>query len=59
MVTAMGAPAQLVIAPSLNAVIAINRHDSRRADPQHAPPGANFLRYVNEHFFDGTAFYRG
>lgn len=28
-------------------------------DPQHAPATvANFLRYVNEHFFDGTTFYR-
>jgi peptidyl-prolyl cis-trans isomerase A (cyclophilin A) len=28
-------------------------------DPQHAPATvANFLRYVNEHFFDGTSFYR-
>jgi peptidyl-prolyl cis-trans isomerase A (cyclophilin A) len=28
-------------------------------DPQRAPATvANFLRYVNEHFFDGTSFYR-
>jgi peptidyl-prolyl cis-trans isomerase A (cyclophilin A) len=28
-------------------------------DPEHAPATvANFLRYVNEHFYDGTAFYR-
>jgi peptidyl-prolyl cis-trans isomerase A (cyclophilin A) len=28
-------------------------------DPEHAPATvANFLRYVTEHFFDGTAFYR-
>ena len=28
-------------------------------DPLHAPATvANFLRYVTEHFFDGTAFYR-
>lgn len=28
-------------------------------DPEHAPATvANFLRYVNEHFFDGTSFYR-
>ena len=28
-------------------------------DPEHAPATvANFLRYVDEHFFDGTSFYR-
>lgn len=30
-----------------------------RLDPAHAPHTvANFLRYVDEHFFDGTSFYR-
>jgi len=30
-----------------------------RLDPDHAPRTvANFLRYVDEHFFDGTSFYR-
>ncbi len=30
-----------------------------RLDPGHAPATvANFLRYVDEHFFDGTSFYR-
>ena len=30
-----------------------------RLDPEHAPATvANFLRYVDEHFLDGTSFYR-
>ena len=63
MVTATGASAQSPAAPSPNTpVIAIETEVGTirvELDPQHAPATvANFLRYVNEHFFDGTAFYR-
>jgi peptidyl-prolyl cis-trans isomerase A (cyclophilin A) len=61
--TATGAPAQSPAVPSTNTpVIAIETEAGTirvELDPQHAPATvANFLRYVNEHFFDGTAFYR-
>ena len=59
----MGASAQSPAPPSTNTpVIAIETEAGTirvELDPQHAPATvANFLRYVNEHFFDGTAFYR-
>jgi len=63
MVTASAAMAQSPAATPPNApVIAIETEAGTiriELDPQHAPATvANFLRYVNEHFFDGTAFYR-
>jgi peptidyl-prolyl cis-trans isomerase A (cyclophilin A) len=63
MVTAMGTSAQSPAAPSTNTpVITIDTEAGTiriELDPLHAPATvANFLRYVNEHFFDGTAFYR-
>jgi peptidyl-prolyl cis-trans isomerase A (cyclophilin A) len=58
-----GASAQSPAPPSPNTpVVAIETEAGTirvELDPQHAPATvANFLRYVNEHFFDGTAFYR-
>ena len=55
--------AQTPVTPTTNKpVIAIETDAGTirvELDPQHAPATvANFLRYVNEHFFDGTAFYR-
>jgi peptidyl-prolyl cis-trans isomerase A (cyclophilin A) len=62
-VTAATALAQSPTTPSTNKpVIAIETDAGTirvELDPLHAPATvANFLRYVNEHFFDGTAFYR-
>ena len=59
---ATGPSAQSPAAPANTPVIAIETEAGTirvELDPQHAPATvANFLRYVNEHFFDGTAFYR-
>jgi peptidyl-prolyl cis-trans isomerase A (cyclophilin A) len=60
---AAGASAQAPPASSANKpVIAIETDAGTirvELDAQHAPATvANFLRYVNEHFFDGTSFYR-
>jgi peptidyl-prolyl cis-trans isomerase A (cyclophilin A) len=62
-VTATGVSAQSPVTPPANKpIIAIETEAGTirvELDPQHAPATvANFLRYVNEHFFDGTAFYR-
>jgi len=63
MLAATGVSAQSPATPSANKpIIAIETGAGTirvELDPQHAPATvANFLRYVNEHFFDGTAFYR-
>jgi len=59
---ATGPSAQSPAAPANTPVIAIETEAGTirvELDPQRAPATvANFLRYVNEHFFDGTAFYR-
>jgi peptidyl-prolyl cis-trans isomerase A (cyclophilin A) len=60
---AAGASAQAPPASSANKpVIAIETDAGAirvELDPQRAPATvANFLRYVDEHFFDGTSFYR-
>ena len=59
---ATGPLAQSPAAPANTPVIAIETEAGTirvELDPQRAPATvANFLRYVNEHFFDGTAFYR-
>lgn len=62
-IAAAGTAAQQSVVPSANKpVIAIDTEAGTirvELDPQHAPATvANFLRYVNEHFFDGTSFYR-
>jgi peptidyl-prolyl cis-trans isomerase A (cyclophilin A) len=58
-----GAEARQDATPSTNRPIIAIETDAGtirvELDPQHAPATvANFLRYVNEHFYDGTAFYR-
>jgi peptidyl-prolyl cis-trans isomerase A (cyclophilin A) len=62
LVAAARVSAQTPAPPPNKPVIAIETNAGTirvELDPQHAPATvANFLRYVNEKFFDGTSFYR-
>jgi peptidyl-prolyl cis-trans isomerase A (cyclophilin A) len=55
-----GAAAVSADPPAADVVIETDQGTIRvRLDPAHAPrTAANFLRYVDEHFFDDTSFYR-
>src|SRR5438876_3529871 len=62
-VLAAGAHGQQAPAPPIKRPVVAIETDAGtirvELDPEHAPATvANFLHYVTEHFFDGTAFYR-